>query len=65
MKIKLHIGTHKTGTTSIQKYFRKNENALRENKIWYPNFDIINQNKRYAHHELAHSIAGKSRNLTF
>ncbi len=61
----LHVGTHKTGTTSIQHFFRKNDKLLRERGIWYPNYNIINKAKRYAHHEVAHAIAGKSKNISF
>jgi len=32
----LHIGTHKTGTTSIQLYLYKNQTILERNKILYP-----------------------------
>ena len=57
MKFILHVGTHKTGTTSIQKYCRKNEDVLKEESILYPNFDVIGKPKRYAHHEVAHALA--------
>jgi hypothetical protein len=32
----LHIGTEKTGTTSIQKFFRWNREALEQNGVLYP-----------------------------
>ena len=64
MKFILHIGTHKTGTTTIQKFLRANENELKSEGLYYPNFDLIGKNKRYAHHEIAHALADKSKNLS-
>ena len=37
MPIHLHIGTHKTGTTAIQRQLRRNRTALKQQGIWYPN----------------------------
>lgn len=48
MKVLVHLGTHKTGTTTLQKILRDNHHALAENGIWYecgPDFD--------AHHHAA------------
>lgn len=36
MPIHLHIGTHKTGTTSIQRQLKRNRESLKEAGIWYP-----------------------------
>lgn len=36
MSILLHIGSHKTGTTSIQRFLGRNREALRHQGIWYP-----------------------------
>jgi hypothetical protein len=36
MELYLHIGTEKTGTTSVQKFFRANREVLAENGIIYP-----------------------------
>lgn len=36
--IYLHIGTHKTGTSSIQSFFYSNEKLLRREKLLYPLF---------------------------
>ncbi len=36
MKLYLHIGTEKTGTTSVQKFFRVNRDQLAEQAILYP-----------------------------
>lgn len=43
MKLILHIGTEKTGTTSIQKYLYQNRDLLEENGIYIPkSFGNIN-----------------------
>ncbi len=53
----LHIGTHRTGSTSIQRFMANAEEALAEQGIIYPktgrpDTDWTNQ---YGHHELAWS----------
>lgn len=55
----LHIGTHKTGTTSIQRFCGLNRGALRERGIWYPPADVGRFPSHYAHHRIAHAIAGR------
>ncbi len=58
-KLVLHIGTHKTATTSIQHFFSKNREALRFQGIFYPSQDIIDAPKHYAHLRIAHGIANE------
>jgi len=36
MPIHLHIGTHKTGTTAIQRHLRRHRENLKHQGIWYP-----------------------------
>ena len=36
MRLILHIGTHKTGTSSLQLFCRNNRKALLEHGIFYP-----------------------------
>lgn len=55
----LHIGTHKTGTTSIQRFCGANRDALRRRGLWYPPADVGNFPSHYAHHRIAHAIAGR------
>lgn len=55
----LHIGTHKTGTTSVQRFFAQNREPLRQLGIWYPEFGIADLPDHYAHHRLAHAMAGR------
>jgi len=44
----LHIGTNKTGTSSLQVFLRENKDLLKKNKLIYPEFK-----DEVAHHELA------------
>lgn len=59
--IYLHIGTHKTGSTSIQRFLAQAANALAEEGVIYPetgrpDTDWSNQ---YGQHQLAWSLVGK------
>jgi hypothetical protein len=56
----LHIGTHRTGTTSIQWFCDANRRALAKAGIYYPSFAIGRYHSHYAHHALAHATAGDS-----
>lgn len=48
----LHIGTHKTGTTSLQRFFSQNREILKKQGIVYPDTRI----DPYAHHALGWSF---------
>jgi hypothetical protein len=41
MKVFLHIGSHKTGTTAIQDYATVHSDWLLEHKLFYPSFELI------------------------
>jgi hypothetical protein len=60
----LHIGTHKTGTTSIQRGLSRNREVLKENGIWYPNYDLIDKRGHYAHIGIANAFSGAHPDLT-
>ncbi|WP_421725324.1 hypothetical protein [Bauldia sp.] len=60
MTIYLHIGTHKTGTTSIQKFAAANREELRERGLWYPAYGDIGVMDHYGHHHFAHAVAGQT-----
>lgn len=49
MNITLHIGSHKTGSTALQKFFYENTDHLISKKILYPRSWL----NSYGHHELA------------
>lgn len=55
MKIFLHIGTHKTGSTAIQHHLSHNRKRLAENGILYPRIG----RDRFAHHEVAWAVRAK------
>lgn len=49
----LHIGTVKTGTTALQKFFDLNRQTLMDNNIFYP----LNSDGRFAHHRFSWSLS--------
>lgn len=55
MRLIIHPGTHKTGTTSIQKALYDNRPFLRENGLFVPSFSPFTGDR--AHLNLSHSIA--------
>ncbi len=57
MRLILHIGTHKTGTTSIQKFLSAHHEELARRGVWYPGYDIIGERPHYAHLHFAHGLA--------
>ena len=52
-KILLHIGTEKTGTTSLQTFFSLNKKALSAADIWYPDSEKLDYCHRHGHFPLA------------
>lgn len=53
----LHIGTHKTGTTTIQHFLAANRGALRDQQLVYPDLSLSGFKGTRTHHRLAHAIA--------
>lgn len=49
----IHIGTHKTGTTSVQYFLDRNRDLLKKNNIHYPVSGIPSASNLFGHHELA------------
>lgn len=66
MKLILHIGTHKTATTTIQKVLAKNRENLIKQGIWYPAYSDVLRNmaEHYAHLELAKGLMSGSNEFT-
>lgn len=56
MKIFIHIGTHKTGSTLIQNVCKKNHEALKSQGIYYP----VDGYTQSGHHELAWALMRKN-----
>lgn len=55
----LHIGTHKTGTTSIQEFAARNRNSLRRLGIVYPKTPVDFGPQNAGHHYFSNSFADK------
>lgn len=58
-KLLLHVGSHKTGTTSIQATLAKNRTLLKDNGILYPDTKPFFRGGSDAHHDIAHYLADK------
>jgi hypothetical protein len=63
MTIYLHIGSHKTGTTSIQRYLSRNRDAFASQGIWYPHIaELLADAKNSASHlNIARSLDANQR----
>jgi hypothetical protein len=59
----LHIGTHKTGTTSLQEFCNRHRTELLARGIHYPELPLGKTSSREKHHEFAHALADVSTRL--
>ncbi len=57
MKFILHIGAHKTGTTTIQEFCALNRDALRSVGLIYPDLRHIEGRERNSHHGLVAAMS--------
>lgn len=55
----IHAGTHKTGTTAIQRFASANREALRHQGCIYPTYSPVKRGENESHLALFHSIAGE------
>lgn len=55
MKIIVHVGPHRTGTTSIQALLAESRDDLLRSRIWYPKCQYV----ATAHHVLAWQVLGR------
>lgn len=55
----LHIGTHKTATTSIQKFLALHRSTLAERGVFYPGYDLIGHKSHYAHLGIVNALSGR------
>lgn len=62
-RIVLHIGTHKTGTTSIQRFAAQHRADLLKAGIYYPCYSEIGRPAHYAHLDVAKTIMGSPTRL--
>ena len=56
-KIILHVGTHKTGTTTLQEYIRDNAANFSANGLYYAPLEEVFSDRVRAHHHFAHLLA--------
>ncbi|PWJ12907.1 hypothetical protein [Jannaschia seohaensis] len=63
-RLVLHIGTHKTATTSVQKFLRRNDAALSKRGLWYPDYRLIGRSSHYAHLGVVNALSGRDRKTT-
>lgn len=57
MSLVIHVGTHKTGTTTLQRFAAANRAELRSRGLWYPSYTEMGLFDHYAHHHLAFALA--------
>lgn len=57
MRVFIHIGTHKTGTTAIQTFASDNADWLRKNGVLYPSFDLIGGQRGRSHLKMIKNIS--------
>jgi hypothetical protein len=57
----LHVGTHKTGTTSVQGTLDRMREELRRSGVHYPDASAFLGGPRDAHHAFAHAMNGAER----
>ncbi|SFJ62593.1 hypothetical protein [Celeribacter neptunius] len=60
----LHIGTHKTGTTTIQRGLSRNRELLEERGVFYPSYDLIGLPNHYAHLGIVNAFSKAHRQMT-
>ena len=63
MPIFIHVGTQKTGTTSLQKFAAEHRTELRARGLWYPSYREMGLFGHYAHHDFAHALADQGKRL--
>ena len=55
----LHIGTHKTATTSIQQFLFHHRETLAERGVFYPDYTLVNKKPHYAHLGMVNALSGR------
>jgi hypothetical protein len=57
LKLYLHAGTHKTGTTALQAFAAANRKYLKKRGLLYSDYAPLKLKKQDAHHWIAHALA--------
>ncbi len=58
----LHIGTHKTATTTIQNFLHHHRDTLAERGVFYPDYSLVRKKSHYAHLGMVNALSGRHRN---
>lgn len=58
VRMLIHAGTHKTGTTSVQAVLGEHRKELRKQGLVYPDAKPYLGGGRHAHHRFAHALVG-------
>lgn len=61
MKAILHVGTHKTGTTTIQNFAAANRAELARRGLIYPDYRFLDRPDPVGHHDLARALSSEQR----
>ena len=64
VRLFLHAGFHKTGTSAIQQFAARNRRRLKSGGVLYPRLWPATFRPVHAHHFLAHAVAGDERFVT-
>lgn len=60
----LHIGTHKTATTSIQRFLATNRKTLADRGVFYPGYNLVGKTSHYAHLGMVNALSGQHKSFT-
>lgn len=60
----IHIGTHKTATTTLQRHLARNRAALAGRGIWYPDYSLIGKTGHYAHLGIVNAFSAQHPKLS-
>lgn len=65
MTLYLHVGAHKTGTTTIQQFSAARRSLLLSRGLYYPDLTEIGRPAAASHHSFAHAVAGRQTRRPF
>ena len=60
----LHIGTHKTATTTIQRFFHKHRATLANRGVFYPDYALVGEAPHYAHLGMVNALSGQHKQFS-
>jgi len=63
-RIILHIGTHKTATTSIQKFLFQHRDTLQSRGVYYPDYSLVGRDPHYAQLGMVNALSGQHKSYS-